>query len=160
MAATVWGPTPRIGEKNGTKRHVLVDGDGGPLAVVVDGANRHDSKLLEPTLAARISEPLPETAPEQANLCLDKAYDNARCRSEARAAGYRPHVRCIGEEVPKRKNPKKKARRWVVERTHAWLNRWRGILVRYEKKAENYEAMLQMACALLWYRRLWSVGVF
>lgn len=159
MAAMAWDRTPPIGEKNGTKRHVLVEGDGGPLAVVVDGANRHDSKLLEPTLAAVVSHPAePLTSPP--HLCLDKAYDSARCEQEARDAGFTPHLRRIGEEVSKRKNPKKKARRWVVERTHAWLHRWRGILVRYEKKATNYEAMLHLACALLWYRRLWSVGAF
>lgn len=154
-----WDRTPPIGEKNGTKRHLLVEGDGGPLAVVVDGANRHDSKLLEPTLEATVSQPI-ETPTTDPHLCLDKAYDSARCEREAREAGFEPHIRRIGEEVSKHKDPKNKARRWVVERTHAWLNRWRGILVRYEKKAANYEAMLQLASALLWYRRLWSVGVF
>ena len=61
-----------------------------------------------------------------------------------------------GEEKIDPKSGKKKhpARRWVVERTIGWLNRCRGILVRYEKKAENYLAVVQLACALLWYRRL------
>jgi putative transposase len=69
--------------------------------------------------------------------------------------GYVPHIRRIGEEKTDEKGDKTKtARRWVVERTIAWLNRCRGILVRYEKKAENYLAVVQLACALLWYRRL------
>jgi hypothetical protein len=65
-------------------------------------------------------------------------------------------MRPIGEEVKasKRKDKKHKPRRWVVERTISWLNRCCGILVRYEKKAENYRAAVQLACALLWYRRV------
>ena len=70
--------------------------------------------------------------------------------------GDRGYVRQIGEEKLDAKSGRKKhpARRWVVERTISWLNRCRGILVRYEKKAENYLAVVQFACALLWYRRL------
>jgi hypothetical protein len=68
---------------------------------------------------------------------------------------YEPHVRQIGEEKKDAKVRKRhKARRWVVERTIGWLNRCRGILIRYEKKAENYLAVVQLACALLWFRRL------
>ncbi len=69
--------------------------------------------------------------------------------------GYEPHVRRIGEEkLDATGRKRRKARRWVVERTIGWLNRCRGILVRYEKKAENYLGVVQLACALLWYRRL------
>ena len=69
---------------------------------------------------------------------------------------YEPHVRQIGEEKldPAAGRKKLPARRWVVERTISWLNRCRGILVRYEKKAQNYLGVVQLACALLWYRRL------
>ncbi len=66
-----------------------------------------------------------------------------------------PHIRRIGEEkldqAGKKSHP---ARRWVVERTLAWLQKCRAILVRYDKKAENYRGLIQLACALLWYRRL------
>lgn len=70
--------------------------------------------------------------------------------------GYEPHVRRIGEEKldPATGTKRHPARRWVVERTTGWLNRCRGILVRYEKKAANHLAAVQPACALLWYRRL------
>jgi putative transposase len=140
---------------------VLTEADGGPVAVVVAGANRHDSLLLQDALEAVIVEPPnpvagpgnPDPAPQ--HLCLDKAFDGEPSEATAAVFGYEPHIRRIGEEKKDKRGRKtKKARRWVVERTIAWLNRCRGILVRYEKKSENYLAVVQLACALLWYRRL------
>jgi putative transposase len=94
------------------------------------------------------------TAEEPQHLCLDKGYDNERAEAVATKAGYTTHTRRIGEEkkdtAGKKKHP---ARRWVVERTFAWLSRWRGILIRWEKKADNYLATVKLACALLWYRK-------
>jgi putative transposase len=137
---------------------VLTDGDGGPLSVVVTGANVHDSLLLADALEAVIVEPPdPLPGPDQVkqHLCLDKAFDGAPSEATARVYGYDPHIRRIGEEKKDAKGRKtKKARRWVVERTIGWLNRCRGILIRYEKKAQNYLAVVQLACALLWFRRL------
>jgi putative transposase len=135
---------------------VLTEADGGPIAVVVTGANVHDSLLLQDALEAVIVEPPnPITGPTQ-HLCLDKAFSGAPSEATARVFGYEPHIRRIGEEKldPKSGKKKRKARRWVVERTIGWLNRCRGILIRYEKKAANYLAVVQLACALLWYRRL------
>ena len=82
------------------------------------------------------------------NLCLDKGYDYASTRAVARRLRLTLHLRTRGEEVrAKRRGPK--ARRWVVERTHSWLNRFRRLLVRWEKKATNYAAMLHLACATI-----------
>ncbi len=122
--------------------------------MVLAPANRHDSLLLQDALEQVIVEPPnPVTGPTQ-HLCLDKAFSGAPSDASARVFGYEPHVRQIGEEKKDTKGRKrKKARRWVVERTIGWLNRCRGILVRYEKKAENYLGAVQLACALLWYRR-------
>lgn len=74
----------------------------------------------------------------------------------AASGGHVPHVRRIGEEKKDYRGRKgrRKARRWVVERTIGWLNRWRGILVRYAKRSANYLCVVKLACALLWYRRL------
>lgn len=74
--------------------------------------------------------------------------------------GYVEHIRPIGlekkdEETGEKRHP---ARRWVVERTFAWLSRWRGILVRWDKKPENYLAGIKLACALLWFRKAWHAG--
>ena len=150
------GPNPTDRAKNGTKRGVLTEADGGPVAVVVRGANVHDSLLLQGALEAVIVEPPDPAAGPRQHLCLDKAFDGAPSDATARVFGYEPHVRRIGEEKrdPGTGVERHPARRWVVERTTAWLNRCRGILVRYEKKAENYLAVVQLACALLWYRRL------
>lgn len=134
---------------------MLTEADGGPVAVVLGGANVHDSLLLQDALEQVIVEPPNPHKELEQHLCLDKAFSGAPSDATARVFGYVPHVRQIGEEKKDRKGRKRhKARRWVVERTIGWLNRCRGILVRYEKKAENYLALVQLACALLWYRRL------
>ena len=132
----------------------MTEADGGPVAIVVRGANMHDSMLLQDALEAVIVEP-PDPREHDQHLCLDKAFSGAPSDATARVFGYEPHVRQIGEEKFDPASGKKKhpARRWVVERTIGWLNRCRGILIRYEKKAENYLAVVQLACALLWYRR-------
>ena len=131
---------------------MLTEADGGPVAIVVTGANVHDSLLLQDALEAVIVEPPEEV---EQHLCLDKAFDGAPSEATAEVFGYTSHIRRIGEEKKNTRGRKtKKARRWVVERTISWLNRCRGILIRYEKKAENYLAVVQLACALLWYRRL------
>ena len=135
---------------------MLTEADGGPLAVVVAGANVHDAKLLADTIASVVvARPGARAAPEQ-HLCLDKGYDNPSGHGAADAGGYVPHVRRIGEEKrdPGTRRRRHPARRWVVERTIAWLNRCRAILVRYERKAANYLGLIQLACALLWFRRL------
>ncbi len=133
---------------------MLTEADGGPVAVVVKGANIHDSLLLQDALEAVIVEP-PDPRQQEQNLCLDKAFSGAPSDATARVFGYEPHCRQIGEEKKDAQGCKRhKARRWVVERTISWLNRCRGIIIRYERKAENYLAVVQLACALLWYRRL------
>ncbi len=144
------GPTPTDRGKAGTKRSILVDGDGGPLGVVVAGANVNDFKLLRSTIESMVVG-RPES---EQHLCLDKGYDNPAGRETAAAHGYIPHIRCIGEEKLDGAGRKVlPARRWVVERTLAWLSKCRALLVRYEKKVANYLGLIQLACMLLWFRR-------
>lgn len=141
--------------KNGVKRSLLVEANGGPLSVVVAGANVRDDKLLAATLDAVVVErPKPtEEAPQ--HLCLDKGYDNGPTRTLVEERSYVGHIRRIGEEKLDRTTGEKRypARRWVVERTLGWLSKCRTILVRYEKKAANYLGLIKVACILLWYRR-------
>jgi len=133
---------------------VIVEADGGPLGAVVAGANVHDTKLLEETIDAMIVERPDPTLHDQ-HLALDKGYDNPTGHTTVRQKGYTGHVRRIGEEkLDKRGRKRRRARRWVVERTHAWLNKCRAILVRYAKKSSNYLATIQLGCILLWFRRL------
>jgi putative transposase len=152
------GPNPTDRAKPGTKRSVLVEIDGGPLAVVIGGANVHDCKLLEATLDAIVVErPNPQNVEQ--HLCLDKGYDNPTGRDAANKHNYIPHIRRIGEEkLDEQQQKRYPARRWVVERTLGWLSKCRAILVRYDKKAYNYLGMSKLACALLWYRRCWRLS--
>ena len=139
---------------------LLVDGEGGPLSIVVAGANVHDAKLLEATLDAIVVERPQPTEEEPQHLCLDKGYDNPSGRGAAAEHGYREHIRRIGEEKLDASGDKRyPARRWVVERTLAWLSKCRAVLVRYDKKAANYLGVLQLACALLWFRRQWRLAI-
>ena len=148
------GPNPTDRGKAGSKKSLLFEGAGGPLSVVVAGANVHDTKLLRPTLESIVVD-RPEGTQ---NLCLDKGYDNPTGHESVADAGYQPHIRRIGEEkldpTGEKTHP---ARRWVVERTLGWLSKCRAILVRYDKKPANYVGLLQLAGALIWYRRQWSL---
>ena len=121
-AATGANPTDR--GKCGVKRSLLTDGAGIPLALVIDGANRHDIKLLCATLdGIVIARPEPNEEQPQ-HLCLDAAYDADWVRHEVQGRGYRDHIRSRGEEKAEQtRTPGSRARRLVVERTHSWLNR-------------------------------------
>ena len=143
----------RIGEKNGSKRSVLVDGRGIPLSNVVAGANRHDVKLLERTLDEIVIERPPPTNPPKENLCADKAYVGQPAQDAMAKRRYMPHVPRKGKEMDKQqKKPGARPRRWVVERTHSWLNRFRKLLTRFEKTTLSFNGLLELACALIVFR--------
>jgi transposase len=135
------------------KRSLLTEGSGIPLALAIDGANRHDMKLVQETLENLMAKrPIP-TPDSPQGLCLDKGYDFAAVRAIVHQQGYTPHIRARGEEAQAiKQEPGFKARRWVVERTHSWMNRFRRILVRWEKLAETYTAMLHLACGIIVWR--------
>ena len=120
-----------------------------PIGLAIDGANVHDQKLLFATL-----DSVPVRRPRRGrrrHICLDKGYDAAAIRRRLRRRGYVPHVKSRGEEQSEKRSLGKRARRWVVERVASWLNRYRRILVRWEKKAANYEALLHLVFAqILW----------
>jgi putative transposase len=159
-AAMRLAPIPRTGGKKGVKRSLLVEGDGGPLSIAVAAANVHDTKVLGETLDAIVVERPKVTQKAPQNLCLDKAYENPTGRKAILEHGYQAHICQIGKEKLDHKERKRyPARRWVVERTLGWLSKCRAILVRYDKKSENYLGLLQLACSLIWYRRACSVGV-
>ncbi len=115
-------------------------------------------KLVEPTLEAIVIQ-RPEPTPNQPqNMCLDKGYDYPEVRELVAEWGYNGHIRSRREErVEKGTIPGYRVHRWVVERTHSWLNRFRRLLIRWEKKVENYAAMLHFACAWITFR---ASGVF
>ena len=119
-----------------------------------DGANRHDQPLLEPTLESiPIERPKP-TAKRPQGLCLDRGYDSPPIHDLTARYGYTPHIRSRGEEIKlKTRTPGWRARRWVVEATHSWLNRNRAILIRWSKKDENHLALLQLASGLIAFKK-------
>lgn len=124
-----------------------------PLSVVVDGANRHDMKMARATLEGIVvARPVPTLETPQ-GLCLDKGYDYPEVRELVREFGFTGHIRSRGEEAQELKREVgAKARRWVVERTHSWFNRFRRILVRWEKRADTFFAMLHLVCGIITWR--------
>jgi putative transposase len=133
---------------------VGVAATGGPLGAAIAGANGHDTKLLAaPLEALGVDRPHP-TGEQPQHRCRDKGDDKPPGHEAVAAYQYTPHLRRIGEERLDASGEKRyPARRWVVERTRAWLANCRGLLVRYEKNAGNYLGLLQFACALIWMRR-------
>jgi len=136
----------------------LTEGHGVPIGLAVDGANRHDMKLTRATLESIIAaRPTPTSAQPQ-GVCLDKGYDYQEVRDLLAEFGFTAHIRSRKDEAPAlKRDAQKRARRWVVERAHSWLNRFRRILVRWDKKPKNYIAFLHFACALIAFR---AAGLF
>ena len=129
-----------------------------PVGLFVAGANKNDFKMFVETLMSiPVERPAPSSAQPQ-HLCLDKGYDFEEVRGLAAAVGLVAHIRPRGEEAPATEaKPDQKARRWVVERTHSWMNRFRSLLIRWAKKADNYLGMLHFVCGLIAYR---AAGLF
>ena len=147
------GKDPTNRGKLGTKRHLLSDTNGIPLAVTLSGANRHDMKQFAATLEAMvIQRQSPSMRPRQ-HLCCDKGYDYPALRRSAIRRGYIPHIKSRGQEERERKrNPRFRARRWVVERTNRWHNLFRRLKIRYEVHAQNYLGFIHFANAIICWR--------
>ena len=147
------GPNPTDRGKQGVKRSLLTEAAGIPIAVAIDSANRHDMKWVRNTLdGIMATRPLPTAAMPQ-NICLDKGYDFDEVREIVKEFGFTAHIRARGEEAQAIKRKAGfKARRWVVERTHRWMNRFRRLLVRWEKLPETFIAMLHLACVIITWR--------
>ena len=113
----------------------------------------NDFKLLRATLES-IVVPKPDATPySRQGLCLDKGYDYPDVYELLDEFGLSAHVRSRGEEKKELERAAGfRARRWVVERTHSWLNRFRGLLIRWCKKPDNHRAFLQFACGLIAWR--------
>ncbi|HEG44695.1 MAG TPA: IS5 family transposase [Phycisphaerales bacterium] len=147
------GPNPTDRAKKGVKRSVLAEASGVPIGLAVDGANRHDSKMVEATILSIPVKRPKATKRKPQGMCLDKGYDYDSVRDLIKEFGYTAHVKARGEEAQAIKRQAGfKARRWVVERTHSWMNRFRRILTRWEKKPTNYLALLHLVCAVITFR--------
>lgn len=135
------------------KRSLLTEGHGVPIGLAIEGANRHDMKLVRTTIEGIVIERPEPTAEQPQGMCLDKGYDYDEVRAILDEFGFTAHIRPRGEEAQAIKREAGfKARRWVVERAHSWMNRFRRLLVRWDKKPENYLAFLHFACGLIAFR--------
>lgn len=152
------GPNPTDRGKSGTKRHLLTDAGGLPVGLTVSGANVHDIKELEPVFASMPFLP-PDYEPDAPyGFCADKGYESEAVRAFIWRQGYADHIRSRCEEKDHKQTvPGYRARRWVCERTHSWMNRYRRILVRWEKKTDNYLALLHLVCAIIIWK---ATGLF
>lgn len=167
LGGAATGPNPTDRSKIGTKRSVITDGAGIPLGGVIAGANVNDHLLAEKTLQ---SMPLNPAAIAQAEdeqppgLLLDAGYFYTVIYELLAEWGYTAHIRPVGSgklaamTVEEREAAGARARRWVVERTHSWLNRFRGLLVRWCKKPQNHLALLHFAFCLITYQALGLPG--
>ena len=155
--------------KLGTKRHILTDKEGIPISAVITSANTHDIKAVievidnsainRITLSSR-SKGRKRSRKQYQHLCLDRAYNSKLVKHEIIKRGYVPHMpykRKRGQKAEtlcKKKNPSAKNKRWVVERTNSWHNRFRKLFTRYEKKVENYLGLVQLSCNIIMYRKI------
>ena len=114
------GANPTDRGKRGVKRSLLTEAQGVPVGLAVDGANRHDMKLVRVTVdSLPVSRPIPNPEHPQ-GMCLDKGYDYPEVRRTVAEFGFTAHIRSRGEEAKAIKREAGfKARRWVVERTHS-----------------------------------------
>jgi transposase len=125
----------------------VVDRRGTPLAVCVTGANRHDSVPFEALLDAvpPIKRPSGQRRTRPAKLHADKAYDSPRCRTALTCRHIRIRIARKGIDSRQRLG----RHRWVVERTLAWLNQFRRLTIRYERRQDIHEAFVSLGCSLI-----------
>ncbi len=141
------GPNPTDRGKPGTKRHVVVERKGIPLNLMITGANTHDSVVFEELLDGikPIKRPRGRPRKRPAKLHADKGYDIPRCRQALGKRGIRVRIARKGVESKEKLGK----HRWVVERTLAWLGKYRRLVVRYERRADIHLAFLKLGCALI-----------
>ncbi len=165
------GPNPTDRAKSGTKESVWVEGRGVPLGIVVAGANVNDYKLTEATLeSSPISRPDPRVPDVPAagavqSLSLDADYFRVEIYELLERWGFTAHIRPVGSgsgaaalTPEEAREAGVQARRWVVERTHSWLHRFRALLIRWTKKPQNYLGLLHFACGLIAFRASGLLG--
>ena len=134
---------------------MLVDGRGVPLSLVVTGANVHDSQGLEAVLSAIVVKRRSPAYRRSKHLCADAGYRGTKHLQTIESHGYIAHVVDRNREAQtKRRHPHKKARRWVVEVCHSWFNRFRKLLVRYEKLERSFLALNHLAAAIIAFRKV------
>jgi transposase len=131
---------------------VVSDRGGVPLAVILTAANVHDSNVFEELVDSiePIKRPRGRPRKRPKKLHADKGYDAKKCRATLRRRGIKSRIARRGIESSERLG----RHRWVVERTLAWLDRYRRLAVRYERRADIHEAFLHLGCSLICFNHL------
>jgi transposase len=161
------GSSPVDRSKLGTKRHILTDKKGIPLSTVITSASTHDVKVVIDVLDnAVLKRPFESSFIKKKkrrlyfHLCLDRAYSSKSIENEIIKRGYVPLIpykRKRGQKkeiAHQQKHQTMKNKRWVVERTNSWHNRFRKLFTRYEKNVENYLGLVQLSCSIIIYRKI------
>jgi transposase len=167
------GNNPTDRSKLGTKRHILTDKNGIPLSTVITSASTHDIKSVTDvidnavikrttTTSTSLSTTKQRKRKTRHHLCLDRAYNSKSIENEIINRGYVPHIpykRKRGQQMKEENTYQKRYypfrnKRWVVERTNSWHNRFRKLFIRYEKKVENYLGLVQLSCSIIIYRKI------
>lgn len=162
------GNSPVDRSKLGTKRHILTDKKGIPLSAVISSASTHDIKLVTDVMDNMVIKRSSSSSAKcnssrkrkVQHLCLDKAYSSKTVRQAIIKRGYVPHIpykRNRGQKIEamcQKRYPSAKNKRWVVERTNSWHNRFRKLFTRYEKKVGNYLGLVQLSCSIIIYRKI------
>lgn len=161
------GNNPVDRSKLGTKRHILTDKNGIPLSAVITSANTHDIKVVTDVIDNTVvikRQPselfIKKKVRRKHHLCLDRAYKSKPIEQEIIKRGYVPHIPYKRKRGQAKKITNQqeylssKNKRWVVERTNSWHNRFRKLFTRYEKKVENYLGLLQLSCSIIIYRKI------
>ena len=132
-----------------------MDGRGVPLSLIVTAANVNDGKRIDEVLSAIVVKRELTPMRRSKHLCADAGYRSAENIRVIEEHGYIAHVVDRRKEADiKRRNPNKKARRWVVEVCHSWFNRFRKLLVRYEKLERSFVALNHLAAAIIAFRKV------
>jgi putative transposase len=153
------GQHPTDRGKIGAKRSLLTEGGGVPIGLAVEGANRHDFKMVRETIESiPVKRPAPTPATPQ-GMGLDKGDDDDEVRDVRAEFGFTAHIRARGEEAKAlQQDARCRARRWVVARTHRWMNRLRRVLIRWDKNVCHYLGFLHVACADITYKQSGLLG--
>ena len=160
LGGTGTGPAYKFRGKTGTTRSLLTDARGIPLALHIGAANINDFKLAEMTLKSFVIE-RPNTDIIKQHMCLDKGYDYPEIDILVASYHYIEHIQRKGESINQIEIPHLyKPKRWVVERTHAWMNSFRRVMTRWERKSENYFAFLAFSCAWISFRAAGVIDPF
>jgi transposase len=141
------GKNPTDKGKKGTKRHLVSDRRGIPLCVMISAANVHDSMVFEELIDAiePIKRPRGRPRKRPNKLHADKAYDDKKCKGALRRRGIKSRIARKGIESTQKLG----RHRWIVERTLAWLSKYRRLTIRYERRDNIHEAFLQLGCSLI-----------